>query len=100
MKLETIIAFLKSKNWKLTKSNDKFFHFSPPKKLKFEGDFKLEIPKNENTLTFLRYMLIVTKGIAEVYQLDKEKLIALFSKSLEEIKMERAITKGMVSLSK
>lgn len=100
MKLETIIAFLKSKNWKLTKTNDKFFRFLPPKKLKFEADFRLEIPKNESTLTFLRYMVIVTEGIAEVYQLDKERLITLFSKSLEEIKVERAITKGMVALSK
>lgn len=100
MKLETIIAFLKSKNWKLSKVNDKFFQFSPPKKLKFETDFLLEIPKNENTLTFLRYMIIVTEGIAEIYQLDKERLVALFSKSLEEIKLERAITKGMIALSK
>ncbi len=100
MKLETIIAFLKSKNWKLSKANDKFFHFIPPKKLKFESEFMLEIPKNEKTLTFLRYMIIVTEGISEIYQIDKDRLIALFSKSLEEIKLERAITKGMVALSK
>ena len=100
MKLETIIAFLKSKKWQLGKTNDKFFQFFPPKKLKFEPNFVLEIPRNENTLTFLRYMIIVTEGIAEVYQLDKDRLIALFSKSLEEIKLERALTKGMIALSK
>ena len=97
MNSRTVIAFLKSKRWKPIGENKKFYQFSPPTQFKFEGDFVLEIPKNEKTITYPRYMLNITEALAEMYQLEKDKLEVLFSKTLDEIKAERLLTRGMLA---
>ena len=96
MKSQTVIKFLVVRGWKLEGEKPKFYCLKPPTKFNFEPDFKLEIPKNEKVLTYYRYMKNITEGIADVYQLNKEQLEVLFSKTLEEIKQERTLTRGMV----
>ena len=94
---QTVIAFLKSKGWNQVGENSKFFRFKPPSQFRFEKNFLLDIPKNESTLTYHRYMLNIAESIAELYNVDKEKLQILFSKTLEEIKTERLLTRGMMA---
>jgi hypothetical protein len=97
MNQETVIAFLKTKGWSPAGDNSKFFRFQPPEQFHFEPEFILEIPKNEESITYIRYMKLITSALADMYQIDKERLEALFSKSLEEIKTERSLTRGMMA---
>lgn len=97
MKFQTVIKFLLVRGWKLDVEKKQFYCLKPPEKFHFESDFRLEIPKNEKGLTYYQYMKNITEGIADVYGLDKEQLESLFSKTLEQIKYERNLTKGMVA---
>ena len=105
MKSQTVIKFLLVRGWKLDSEKPKFYCLKPPAKFNFEPDFKLEIPKNEKALTYYRYMKNITEGIVPIpklrngmYELNKEQLEMLFSKTLEEIKQERILTKGMAGI--
>ncbi len=93
----TVIAFLKSKGWKPAGENAQFYRFQPPAQFSFESDFLLEIPKNEKAITYLRYMSNIAEALADLYSVDKDKLEVLFSKTLEEIKSERLLTRGMLA---
>lgn len=94
---ETVIAFLKSKGWKPAGETNKFFCFSPPTKFRFEDKFVLEIPKNEKAFTYNRYMINITEALSELYKFDKDQLEMLFSKTLDDIKTERVLTRGMLA---
>lgn len=93
----TVIAFLKSKGWKPAGENAHFYRFQPPAQFTFEDGFMLELPKNEKAITYARYMSNIAEALSELYNLDKGKLEMLFSKTLEEIKSERLLTRGMLA---
>ena len=93
----TVVAFLKSKGWTQADETSNFYRFQPPEQFQFEGGFLLEIPKNEKAITYSRYMRNITESLSELYHLDQQKLEVLFSKTLEEIKTERLLTRGMLA---
>lgn len=88
----TIIAFLKSKGWSLSKKKKgktkPFQTLSPPKEFKFDEPFIYKIPTNEKAIDYHESSLRIVFSIAELYELNKWQLLDLLSKSIYEIKKD------------
>jgi len=87
-KINTTIAFLKSKGWKLKKTKKAFFLLSPPKEIKSDEGFNFRIPKSEKGSDFKEYMTHLVFSIADLYEINKWDLLDLLSKSLPQIQKD------------
>ena len=87
-KIDTTIAFLKSKGWKLKKSKKTFFLLNPPKEIKSNEGFNFRIPKSDKGSDFKEYMTHLVFSIADLYELNKWDLLDLLSKSLPQIQKD------------
>ena len=87
-KIDTTIAFLKSKGWKLKKNKEAFFLLNPPKEIKSEELFNFRIPKSDKGSDFKEYMTHIIFAIADLYEINKWDLLDLLSKSLPQIQKE------------
>lgn len=59
----TVIAFLKSKNWKEEQRDDLYCILKPPAEIKFENPFRYKIPIKENAIDYKEYMTRLIFGI-------------------------------------
>ncbi len=96
-KADTIIAFLKSKGWRVTEKNDKTCTLSPPRDLKFRSPFTYRIPTREDAVDYVEYAIRQVFSIAELYSLNRWDLLDLLSLSLEEIQQDVRLKQAMLS---
>jgi len=87
-KIDTTIAFLKSKGWKVKKNKGSFVRLNPPKEIKSKDDFHFRIPKSEAGSDFKEYMTHLVFSIAELYELNKWDLLDLLSKRFPQIQKD------------
>ena len=94
---KTIIAYLKSRSWKIVGNNSKHCSLRPPKELKFEEDFLYRIPNNMDAPDYKEYATRQVFSIAELYGEDKWKLLSLLSQSLDQIKEDIALKQALLA---
>jgi len=86
-KLQTIYAFLESKNWFLKKEDALFRYYAPPKTLGIlDEDFLYRIPANEKGEDYENWTFGLLIGFHQLYDLDLQLLFDLLSKDSKEFK--------------
>ncbi len=93
-----MITFLRSKGWKIDHTSEKYYFLKPPSKFNFQEGTLFKIPASSRGSDTREYLVKMTYSIAELYDLDKFELLDLFSKSMEELKVDIQEQQRQVSL--
>lgn len=72
--INILLNFLTNRGWDIVDRNDKFHFLKPPLNFRFPDGFSLQIPLNEETVDYDRFLLNSIDIIAEVYELKLEDL--------------------------
>ena len=101
IKTETVVAFLKARGWVLEKKDLISFILIPPAEFKPEphARFYVPLPRFEKAKDFELHINLVLNTISELYEIEKEKLITLFSESLEEMRKETKMRKEILEFA-
>ncbi|MCB0640461.1 MAG: hypothetical protein KDC44_02430, partial [Phaeodactylibacter sp.] len=94
---KTIIAYLKSRDWKIVGNNSRHCTMRPPKALKFEDDFVYRIALHTDAPDYKEYATRQVFSIAELYGEDKWTLLKLLSQSLDQIKEDVALKQALLA---
>lgn len=91
IKIRTVLAFLKQKGWKVLRQTHRFNVLEAPSKFKFEPDPYFSIPLEDRENSNNDYNIFMEgfiELISDLYEIEKNELIQLWSKSIEEIQAE------------
>ena len=94
---QTIVAFLKSRGWKLVGSSSQFYTLKAPKDLQLASDFEYRIPANQQAKDFQEYAMRQVMSIAELYQMNKWVLLDLMAQSLDQIKEDVKLKQSLIA---
>lgn len=78
-----LIAFLVNRGWHVTDKNDKFFLLQAPDDLSFPADYLFQIPFNEATVDYERFLKISVEIISEIYELRFDDIVKIIESESE-----------------
>ena len=101
VKTKTIVAFLRSNDWKLLEKTETSFLLKPPAKFNAAKHTRLRIPLPvyEQAEDFPIVIDLVVNTISTLYEIEKKQIIELFSQSLDEIKAELSMKGKIVAFA-
>jgi hypothetical protein len=89
-RLNTVLAFLRSKGWSVERQTPKFAIVKPPEETRAEkdGGFRYWVPANEGASDYDHAAFLMVEVFSEIFDMPVQELFDLFSKSLEDIRVE------------
>ena len=95
---QVVIAYLKARGWTIKGSSSQYTLMSPPTDLSFgDPNFQYKIPLNQMASDYREYATRIVFSIADLYRLDRWKLLHLVSQSIDQIKQDIELKKALLS---
>lgn len=87
-KPEMVRTFLELKGWESKEKNNNYQQFTPPKEVKVDKPLFLNVPNHEMSPDYREYILQLVFSIAEIYEIDKWKLVSDLSQNVKELQKQ------------
>lgn len=95
---QVVIAYLKARGWSIKGSTSQHTLMGPPKDLQFgDPSFQYKIPLNQMASDYQEYATRIVFSIADLYRLDRWKLLNLVSQSIDQIKQDIELKKALLA---
>lgn len=79
-KVESFIAFVKSKGWEIESKDEDFYILKPPVDVK-PSSFRVQIPHIEHDAAYPLMITTITSSFANFYDWDERSLLKLLSQA-------------------
>lgn len=95
VKSKTIVAFLENRGWEIEKKSMRYYELMPPagEEREMNPDFRFYIPHemHEGSESYWLSVSGVIRSLADLFEMEVADLHYLFSKTLAEIKKDKAL---------
>ncbi len=95
-KVESFIAFVKSKGWEIESKDEDFYILKPPADVK-PASFRVQIPHLEHSPAYPLMITTITSSFANFYDWDERSLLKLLSQ--EPRKVEEALQEDALDVA-